>query len=227
MVWQPPLQFRIALGNIDNLQFIVDNKLDLYRDKINKANQEELELILAEHLEQLNKLNVLDITEKENLMKLDRDISDSLLSLNEELFIRHYSKTDEERNEIIEKFEDILAGNEDMAALWLECNTWKSLVAIDGGEHHVKRNFKIEDDLTPRAFAPGRGNTPDMELYKNGYILIPEVSLMTGVRQWEHEGSSVIDHVYKFIEKNEDKQVLGIFISSRMNVRTIWQFFLY
>jgi len=49
---------------------------------------------------------------------------------------------------------------------------------------------------------------------------------MTGVRQWEHEGSSVVDHVYKFIEKYKDKQVLGIFISSKMNVRIIWQFFI-
>lgn len=112
-----------------------------------------------------------------------------------------------------------------MAALWLECNTWKSLVAI-AGSHIVKRNFKIEEDLSPKAFAPGVGNTPDMELYQNGYILIPEVSLMTGVRQWEHEGSSVVDHVYKFIEKYKDKQVLGIFISSKMNVRIIWQFFI-
>lgn len=220
-----PYNLELPWENIDNLQFIVDNKLNLYKNKINKASKEEIELISTKHLNQLNKLSNLDISKKESLMKLDKEISDKLLSLNEELFVKHYSKTDRERTKIIEKFEDIMAGNEDMAALWLECNTWKSLVAING-EHYVKRNFKIEDDLTPRAFAPGRGNTPDMELYKNGYILIPEVSLMTGVRQWEHEGSSVIDHVYKFIERNEDKQVLGIFISSKMNIRTIWQFFI-
>lgn len=99
------------------------------------------------------------------------------------------------------------------------------MVAINGS-HYVKRNFKVEEDLSPRAFAPGIGNTPDMELYENGYILIPEVSLMTGVRQWEHEGSSVIDHVFKFIKQYEEKQVIGIFISSAMNIRTIWQFFI-
>ena len=217
-----PYNIELPWESMDNLKFIVDNKLNLYKSKIDKASEDEIELITQEHLIQIDKL---DVIEKENLMKLDKSISERLLSLNEKLFIKHYSKTDEKRSEIIEKFEDILAGNEDMAALWLECNTWKSLVAING-EHYVKRNFKIEDDLTPRAFAPGRGNTPDMELYKNGYILVPEVSLMTGVRQWEHEGSSVIDHVYKFIEQNENKQVIGIFISSKMNVRTIWQFFI-
>ena len=112
-----------------------------------------------------------------------------------------------------------------MAALWLEVNTWKSIVAMNG-THKVKRNFKIEEDLTPKSFAPGIGNTPDMEVYVNGSILIPEVSLMTGVRQWEHEGSSVIDHVLKFIEKYNEREVYGIFISKKMNIRTIWQFFI-
>ena len=158
-------------------------------------------------------------------MELDRNLSEQLVTLNEELFVKYYSKTEEAREEIIDKFVDILEGNEDMAALWLECNTWKSLVAING-DHYVKRNFKIEEDLSPKAFAPGIGNTPDMELYKNGYILIPEVSLMTGVRQWEHEGSSVIEHVFKYIEQYQDKRVFGIFISSSMNVRTLWQFYI-
>ena len=40
-----------------------------------------------------------------------------------------------------------------MSALWLEVNTWKSLVSING-EKKVVPNFKMEEDLTPRAFAP-------------------------------------------------------------------------
>lgn len=65
-----------------------------------------------------------------------------------------------------------------------------------------------------------------MELYTDDYIILPEVSLMTGVRQWEHEGSSVIDHVYKFIKDNDEKKVFGLFISSSINVRTKRQFFI-
>ena len=112
-----------------------------------------------------------------------------------------------------------------MKALWLEVNTWKSLLAIDG-DKIVKRNFKIEEDLTPKSFAPGIGNTPDMEMYAGNYIIIPEVSLMTGVRQWEHEASSVIDHVHSFIKDNQNKTVIGLFISSSINIRTKWQFFI-
>ncbi len=162
--------------------------------------------------------DVNDLKEYENIL------SDAIVSHNEEYFIKVLSKTDDERKNILDKFDDILA-NDDMSALWLEVNTWKSLIAISG-DQVVKRNFKIEDDLTPKSFAPGVGNTPDMELYKNGYIIVPEVSLMTGVRQWEHEASSVIDHVLSFIKEYEDKKVLGLFLSSRIHVRTVWQFFI-
>lgn len=158
------------------------------------------------------------------LKEFENILSDAIVSHNEEYFIKVLSKTEDERARIIERFGDILS-DEDMSALWLEVNTWKSLIAIEG-EHVVKRNFKIEEDLTPKSFAPGVGNTPDMELYKNGYIIVPEVSLMTGVRQWEHEASSVIDHVLSFIKTYSSKQVLGLFLSSRVNVRTMWQFFI-
>ncbi len=220
-----PYNIILPWEDIDNLRFIVDNKINMLRARITYANKASNKQIVTEDLTEVLRVSKLTNIAKENLIEIDRNISEKLLFINEELFIKHYSKTVNAREEIIEKFEDILGGNEDMAALWLECNTWKSLIAMNG-EHYVKRNFKIEEDLTPRAFAPGRGNTPDMELYKNGYILIPEVSLMTGVRQWEHEGSSVIDHVYKFIEQYKDKQVIGMFISSSMNIRTIWQFFI-
>ena len=65
-----------------------------------------------------------------------------------------------------------------------------------------------------------------MEIYFDDSAIIPEVSLMVGVQQWEHEGSSVIDHVYKKIKEHKNRKVLGLFISSSINIRTNWQFFL-
>ena len=209
-----------------NIIKIIENKIYIYKERLKEAEENIDNFEAKNKLEKIEKLEKsIAFEDDKKLRELDRTLSEILLSLNEELFVIYYSKTNEAREEIIDKFIDILEGNEDMAALWLECNTWKSLVAIDG-EHYVKRNFKIEDDLTPKAFAPGAGNTPDMELYKNGYIIIPEVSLMTGVKQWEHEGSSVVEHVYKFIQKHENKKVIGIFISSSMNIRTLWQFYI-
>ncbi|WP_461206857.1 AlwI family type II restriction endonuclease [Clostridium sp. DL1XJH146] len=216
---------KLPWENEEERRTIIKDKASLLITKLQEVDegyQKEAELSIKDinnivQDSNLNK-NINDLKIYENLL------SDAIVSHNEEYFIKVSSKTKEERKHILEKYNDIL-DNDDMSALWLEVNTWKSLIAIDG-EQHVKRNFKIEDDLTPRSFAPGVGNTPDMEVYKNGYIIIPEVSLMTGVRQWEHEASSVIDHVLSFIKSYEEKQVLGLFISSKMNIRTMWQFFI-
>ena len=220
-------------GDYDNIQLPWENeknRKDLIVDKI---------ILLEEKIDEYNSKYGLDLKYDSNLYykELDKrnkdtklkvienELVDQITSLNEKIFIQYTSKTESIRNEIIEKFEDIVSGDEDMAALWLECNTWKSLVAIDG-EKDVKRNFTIEEDLSPRNFAPGTGNTPDMELYNDKYIIVPEVSLMTGVLQWEHEASSVIDHVLNIIKKHKTTKVTGLFISSRINVRTMWQFFI-
>lgn len=217
-----PYNIILPWDNPEDRKTIVVEKLKNYMQIVEKAKKIDKELTIKD-LPQIEEL--VKTEDYKKLVVADEKLSDSLLSINERIYIQSISKTKEAREEIIEKFEDISSGNEDMAALWLEVNTWKSIVAING-EHSVKRNFKIEEDLTPKSFAIGAGNTPDMEVYVNGCILIPEVSLMSGVQQWEHEGSSVIDHVLKFIERYEDKDVYGIFISKSMNVRTVWQFFI-
>jgi hypothetical protein len=221
-----PYNISLPWENKENIHTIIEDKINIFNYRLKEAEKNISNFEYKEKAKKISDLFKIDKEdENEKLKIIDNELSQQLISLNEELFINYHSKTQEGREEIIEKFIDIEEGNEDMAALWMECNTWKSLIAINGS-HRVKRNFKIEDDLTPKAFAPGTGNTPDMELYKNGYIIIPEVSLMRGVQQWEHEGSSVIDHVYRFINQFEDKQILGLFISSSMNIRTIWQFFI-
>jgi len=180
---------------------------------------------------------------KRDLQVLDMDLTTKILEVNEREFIETTSKTSEERAKIIEKFREIEDGNEDLAALWMEVNTWKSLVAMPG-KHYVKRNFKVELDLTPRSFAPGANNTPDMEFYNQKYILIPEVSVQRGIQQWASEGASVVDHVYKFTEVKNGKQffgidkieqymnidnlkaIYGLFIAQKLHVRVVWQFYI-
>lgn len=214
---------KLPWENVTERRRIISEKADILLQK-NKIENKSYEISLSK-----DKIDALVKKANKNfdngdLKEIENVIGNAIVSVNEEYFVKVLSKTETERKNILEKFTDIL-GNDDMSALWLEVNTWKSLIAIDG-EQIVKRNFKIEEDLTPRSFAPGVGNTPDMELYKNGYIIIPEVSLMTGVRQWEHEASSVIDHVLRFIEGFKDKQVIGLFLSSKINIRTVWQLFI-
>jgi hypothetical protein len=179
---------------------------------------------------------------KEELQLLDMELTAKILEVNEREFVEITSKTPVERTKIIEKFRDIEDGNEDLAALWMEVNTWKSLVAMSG-QHFVKRNFRVELDLSPRSFAAGTSNTPDMEFYNQKYIIIPEVSIQQGVQQWITEGSSVVEHVYKFMEVKNGKRffgidkveqylnvdnlkaIYGLFIAQKLNHRLIWQFY--
>ncbi|MBW7798716.1 AlwI family type II restriction endonuclease [Streptococcus thermophilus] len=158
------------------------------------------------------------------LKDIESDLYKKLLKVNIEKYVENESKKDCERKNILDRFKIILDNN-DMSALWLEVNTWKSLVSLEGHKQVIP-NFQMEIDLTPRAFAPGIGNTPDMEVHTEKYIIVPEVSLMTGKVQWEHEGSSVIDHVSNIASNNTDKDVIGLFISSTINYRTFWQFFI-
>lgn len=209
--------------NKDERKELIYEKIYLLQNKIEEYKKQyafTIDKNIKEYIIRVEK------TDKKTELKLiEKELIDDITSLNEEVFIKYISKKEQTRKEILDKFEDIITGNEDMAALWLECNTWKSLVAIDG-EKEVKRNFTIEEDLSPRFFAPGKGNTPDIELYKDKYVIVPEVSLMTGVLQWEHEASSVIDHVLNIMKKYKSIYVIGLFISSRINVRTMWQFFI-
>ena len=226
-------EYMLWFGNLDNVilpwenkderKALIVDKLNLLENTVHIVKDKyslEINLDYAELYSKADKLS-----EPTDLKLFEEELISKITSLNEEVFIKYTSKTDEVREQIKDKFSDILEGKEEIAALWLECNTWKSLVAIDG-DQKVVRNFSIEEDLTPKSFAPGKNNTPDMELYVDDTILIPEVSLMSGVQQWEHEGSSVIDHVMKFINDNSNKNILGLFISNSINIRTNWQFFL-
>ncbi len=226
-------EYMLWFGNLDNITLpwenkderkaLIIDKLNLLENTINVIKNKYSLKINFDYAELYSKIEKLN--EPTALKLFEEDLISRITILNEEVFIKYTSKTKEVRKQIKDKFSDILAGKEEMAALWLECNTWKSLVAINGTQK-VVRNFSIEEDLTPKSFARGKNNTPDMELYIGNTIIIPEVSLMSGVRQWEHEGSSVIDHVMKFINENKNKKVLGLFISNRIDNRTSWQFFL-
>ncbi len=201
-----------------------------------RQRAEALRKIIAESRARETQLS-LDIDPDEALLHIDesdyaelrewnRRLEWGLVSAREREFVEHQAKTLPVRREILDKYEDIVAGSEDDAARWLEVNTWRSLVALDG-DHTVVRRFRLEEDLSPRSFAPGTGNTPDMEYYSPRIIMVPEVSLLTGVRQWTNEGAAVVDHVYRLIVEHERdaRPVIGVFLAPTLNERTLWQFF--
>lgn len=222
-----PDSITLPWDNVDARRNIIEEKIksiqaigdsDEFIANYDGDIKELVEQIISKAAEASNVESITKLKETEN------ELIEFITNVKEREYIRTLSQTKAARDEIIEKYDEIM-DTIDMGALWLEVNTWKSLLAI-AGDKRVKRNFNIEEDLTPKSFAPGIGNTPDMEMYTSDYIIIPEVSLMTGVQQWEHEASSVIDHVLSFIREYEDKTVLGLFISTSINIRTKWQFFI-
>lgn len=223
-----PDSIQLPWNNTEARKLLISEKTEYLKNIKDGKNKEfsvteKSKLKIEQNLEQIK--NVLtDAKSDTDIKNIEKDISIFITNINEENYINEIAYTEEARKEILERYELILS-NDEMSALWLEVNTWKSLLAIYG-EKNIKRNFNIEEDLTPKSFAPGIGNTPDMELYFDDCIILPEVSLMTGVRQWEHEGSSVIDHVFRFINENDDKKVFGLFISSSIHIRTKWQFYI-
>ena len=64
------------------------------------------------------------------LKDIENDLSNKLMIRNQEHFVEVVSKLKKQK-EIIERF-DIILNDNDMSALWLEVNTWKSLVSING-----------------------------------------------------------------------------------------------
>lgn len=141
--------------NPEERKTIISEKAALLTGKIEEAKEEYKEKAKVS-LEDIHKIisDAEATSDVEDLKELENILSDAIVSHNEEYFIRVSSKTEDERNHILEKFDDIQA-NEDMSALWLEVNTWKSLISISG-DQIVKRNFKIEDDLTPKSLTHGR-----------------------------------------------------------------------
>ncbi len=202
----------------------VRQRAEALRRIIAEARARETQLSLA--IDPDEALLAVEGADYAELREWNRRLERGLVNAREREFVERQAKTPAVRQEILGKFDDIVGGNEDDAARWLEVNTWRSLVALDG-DHTVVRRFRLEEDLSPRSFAPGTGNTPDMEYYSPRIILVPEVSLQSGVRQWTNEGAAVVDHVYRLIVEHgrDARPVIGLFLAPTINERTLWQFF--
>src|SRR5699024_2670727 len=206
--------------NLSDRKVILKNKIDyasrIYEGVGSDLFNDDISKNYAININKTNKISMLKTYESE--------IDEIILSRNIEDYVINISQTEENHKEILSRFQ-LIKNDDDMSALWLENNTWRAFVSLKG-EKNCKPNFNMELDLSPKSFAPGIGNTPDMEIYFGNNLIIPEVSLMTGKQQWKHEGSSVIDHVLQKINDFNNLNVIGLFISPKINTRTLWQFFI-
>ncbi|MFW5794508.1 MAG: AlwI family type II restriction endonuclease [Bacillota bacterium] len=221
--------YDIIINDLKNIKAAISE----YEIKSDNSYYEKVEGLISEV--NANRRN------SKNLKSISDEVRELIVSVNEDIYINITSKTEDKRTEIIEKFDDILDGKSsgESLALWFENITWKSLVALQG-THNVKRNFKVEPDLSPRFFAPGVGNTPDTEFYNDEYVIITEVTLTQGAQQWKAEGSSVIDHINSFFDvkfgetkdekkgeviKEDEREIIGLFLAKKIHNRVLWWFY--
>jgi len=112
--------------------------------------------------------------------------------------------------------------------LFMEWNTWRAFLSLDYFKL-LKPNFELDDNLMPISVAGGR--KADMEVYYySDYVLLSEVTLSYGERQYYTEAEPVTRHIAQFQAKEltrGGRKVFGLFIAPRIHTNTIKHFHLH
>ena len=123
--------------------------------------------------------------------------------------------------DIVDMFERIRRKEVIDPPLFLEWNTWRALVALND-YHRAQPNFIMDHDLQPLNCAGGK--QADIEIEYNGFVLLVEVTLTGGLRQYEAEGEPVTRHIgeYQLREQRSPKprMTYGLFIAPTINPTT-------
>lgn len=106
------------------------------------------------------------------------------------------------------------------APLMLEWNTWRAMTMLDGGD--IKANLNFDDFGKPLSNA--QGNMPDIVCDYGNYILIVEVTMAHGQKQYEMESEPVSRHLGK-IKKASRKPCYCLFIAPTINEACIAHFY--
>lgn len=104
--------------------------------------------------------------------------------------------------------------------LMLEWNTWRAMTMLDGGE--IKANLNFDDFGKPLSTA--QGNMADIVCDYGDYILIVEVTMASGQKQYDMEGEPVSRHLGK-IKKASGKPCYCLFIAPTINEACIAHFY--
>jgi len=104
--------------------------------------------------------------------------------------------------------------------LIFEWNTWRAMTMLNGGK--ITANLKFDDYGNPMSTA--QGNMADIICDYGDFGLTVEVTLQTGLRQYETEGEPVTRHLAKF-KKEIQKPSYCLFIAPKINEACIAHFF--
>lgn len=159
----------------------------------------------------------------ESLSEYFYNLDKYTLRLREELLHREARKP-EMVSDIIQTYHKIERKEVIDPALFFEWNTWRALLALN--DCVAKPNFQMDNELMPLSNAGGR--QADIETYYNDdYVVLTEVTLSKGDRQYDTEGEPVTRHIGNFQASNTERKVYGLFIAPVINPNTSEYFHVY
>ena len=191
------------IGNAELPQLFTDNRAGL-TERLGKEFP-HVQIPAEATIPQLKEL-LFDEVEKRKDESLCRQIS----------LLKDYRHYDNIQN----TFTQIKSGSMYDAPLMLEWNTWRAMTMLDGGE--IKANLKFDDFGKPLSTA--QGNMADIVCDYGDYMLIVEVTMATGQKQYDMEGEPVSRHLGK-IKKTADKPCYCLFIAPKINEACVAHFY--
>lgn len=167
-----------------------------------------------------------------NILHLKRrrvDLEQELVDKKEIQFYRSQNESTQVKD-IMNTFESIInretIGGSDYRPAWAEWNVWRVFLSINTISNPISetRGFKINSELFPVHHAKGGAADLCFE-YEDGTILPTEITLSSNERQFNMEGEAVKFHVKSVVEKNQSKEVIGLFTAPDVHVATAHEFF--
>lgn len=136
-----------------------------------------------------------------------------------EMSLKNYAAYDD----IIEHFQLITDRRSVIdPSLIFEWNMWRTFVMLNYAKE-VNGGFSKDQNGLPRSYAPG--NQPDLVVEYDSFILLVEVTLSKGAKQYEMEGEPVARH-FGTISRNSNKPVYCLFIAPKINEATMSHFYM-
>lgn len=210
------------LGNPSLPVLRIDNKEDQDRD-FTKMYQsvKQSDSVFADRLKEEFSQAKSSVEKINTIVRLEKKITEIQVK-NEAKNIR--VDFESSLGDIKQIFLDIASREKDIVdrPLMYEWNTWRSMVLINDALN-VQGNYHADADGNPVSTASG--NMPDILCEYDSFWLGVEVTLQSGMKQYETEGEPIFRHIGKLqksrVETDDKRPVFGLFIAEKINPEVI------
>lgn len=214
------------LGNPSLPVLRIDNRNDQERDfsRMYQVVKQSDSMFADKLKEEFNKAKS-SIEKINTIVRLEKKITEIQVK-NEAKNIR--IDFDSSLGDIKQIFNDIASRDKEIVdrPLMYEWNTWRSMVLINDALN-VQGNYHADADGNPVSTASG--NMPDILCEYDSFWLGVEVTLQSGMKQYETEGEPISRHIGKLqksrIDASDNRPVFGLFVAEKINPEVISHLF--